>query len=201
MPNPALKPHQEQLLRELLAAGKPVAADEVDGRVLRPLRTLKLVVIRNGHVVPTAAARVLLRVAPGESPIEDEDDSSTLSGAQQDLIWSLARRNAPALADHLDGRVTRPLLERGLLAERGGWVQVTDAGREWLAESRVARRRAAANPRTRGEGRAGMIWRALELLEDAVPSAAELHLAGGIAYGDDVLLALRRAAREMKRER
>lgn len=201
MSNPSLKPHQEQLLRELLAAGKPVAADEVDGRVLRPLRALKLVVVRNGHVIPTAAARVLLRVSPGQRVAEEDEESSSLSDAQQDLIWSLARRSGPALADHLDGRVTRPLLERGLLGDRGGWIHVTDAGREWLAESRAARRRAAANPRTRGEGRAGMIWRALEHLEDAIPSAAEIGIAGGIAYGDDVLLALRRVARDMKRER
>lgn len=200
MPNPTLKPHQEQLLRELLAAGKPVAADEVDGRVLRPLRALKLVVVRNGHVIPTAAARVMLRVSPGEAVLEEEE-SSALSDAQQDLIWSLARRGSPALADHLDGRVTRPLLERGLLSQRNGWVYVTVAGQEWLAETRVARRRAAANPRTRGEGRAGMIWRALEQLEDAIPSAAEIRIGKAIAYGDDVLLALRRAAREMKREK
>lgn len=200
MPNPTLKPHQEQLLRELLAAGKPVAADEVDGRVLRPLRALKLVVVRGGHVIPTAAARVMLRVSPGEAVLEEEE-STALSDAQQDLIWSLARRGSPALADHLDGRVTRPLLERGLLSQRDGWVYVTGAGEEWLAETRAARRRAAANPRTRGEGRAGMIWRALEHLEDAVPSAAEIRIGKAIAYGDDVLLALRRAAREMKREK
>jgi|GEM_PF-1400478 len=200
MSNSALKPHQEQLLRELLAAGRPVTADEVDGRVLRPLRALKLVVVRNGHVIPTGAARALLRVSPGEA-VTDEEESSSLSDAQQDLIWSLARRGTPALADHLDGRVVRPLLERGLVARRDGWIHVTEAGREWLAEARAARRRAASDPRTRGEGRAGLIWRALDHLEDVVPSAAEIPVGRGIAYGDDVLLALRRAAREMKRER
>ncbi|HEV2149296.1 MAG TPA: hypothetical protein VGR37_17975, partial [Longimicrobiaceae bacterium] len=121
MANPTLKPHQEQLLRELLARGKPVAADEVDGRVLRPLRALKLVVVRGGMVIPTGAARVLLRVSPGEA-VTDDEDASSLSEAQQDLLWSLARRGAPALADHLDGRVTRALLERGLLEERDGWT-------------------------------------------------------------------------------
>ncbi len=142
----------------------------------------------------------MLKVSPGEAVLEEEE-SSALSDAQQDLIWSLARRGSPALADHLDGPVTRPLLERGQLNRRDGWIHVTEAGHEWLAEARAARRRAAANPRTRGEGRAGMIWRALEHLEDAIPSAAEIRIGDGIAYGDDVLLALRRAAREMKRER
>ncbi len=202
MPNSALKPHQEQLLRELLARGKPVAADEVDGRMLRPLRALKLVVVKNGLVIPTGAARVLLGIAPGESAlVDEEEEASTLSASQQDLLWSLARRTTPALSDHLDGRTTRPLLERGLLAERDGWVRVTDAGREWLAEARRVRRRAGPSARTPGEGRAEMIWRALELLEDAIPSDAEIQLGGAVAYGDDVLLALRRAARELKKER
>lgn len=197
MPDISLKPHQEQLLRELLARGKPAAADEVDGRVLRPLRALKLVVIKNGLVMPTGAARVLLGIAPGESPLEDEEETSSLSAAQQDLLWMLARRSTPALADHLDGRVTRALFERGLLTARNGWVYVSDAGQEWLAEWRKARTR--RSPRSTGGGRSEMIWRALELLEGAVPSEAEIQVGDAVAYGDDVLLALRRLAREMKR--
>lgn len=200
MATPELKPHQEQLLRELVARGRPIPADEVDGRSLRPLRSLKLVVVRNGLVMPTGAALVHLRVRPGE-PLTDEPDTQQLSASQQDLLWSLGRRSGPALADHLDGRSLRPLLERGLVTDRGGWISISDEGRALLETMRKARRKPSGGARTPGGARAETIWRALDLLEDAVPSDAEVPVGGAVAYGDDVLLALRELARELKRER
>ena len=201
MPRPKLKPHQEQLLRELLARRDPVPADEVDGRVLRPLRALKLVVLREGRVVPTGAARALLGAPAPADVAPAEREAATLSDAQHELLWSLARRsrNSPALADHLDGRVLRGLLERGMLEERGGWVHVTEAGRQAVKAAKTARRRTRRGGElTPSESRAEMIWKALELLETAIPTDAEIQLRGGAAYADDVLLALWRKARELQ---
>lgn len=200
MSRPKLKPHQEQLLRELLARRDPVPADEVDGRVLRPLRALKLVVLRDGRVVPTGAARALLG-APAPAATSADREAAALSDAQHELLWSLSRRsrNAPALADHLDGRVMRPLLERGMLEERDGWVHVTETGRQAVRSARSGRRRTRrAGDLTPSESRAEMIWKALELLETAIPTDAEIQLRGGAVYADDVLLALWRKARELQ---
>ncbi|MBV9775180.1 MAG: hypothetical protein JO040_14600 [Gemmatimonadetes bacterium] len=198
MPSSDLKPHQEQLLRELVSRGRPIPADEVDGRSLRPLRTLKLVVVRNGLVMPTGAALVHLGVRAGEVLGGDEPDNQQLSASQQDLLWSLGRRSGPTLADHLDGRSLRPLLERALVTDRGGWISITDEGRAMLETIRKARRK-PGGARTPGGARAETIWRALDLLEDAVPSEAEIPVGRAVAYGDDVLLALRDLARELKR--
>src|SRR3712207_8285845 len=59
-------------------------------------------------------------------------------------IYTLSLHDAlPISEDHLDGRVVRALRSRDLVAEKSGWVSLTDTGR---AEFEKVRRRRVASP-------------------------------------------------------
>jgi glutathione S-transferase len=99
----------------------------------------------------------------------------------------------------VDGRVVRALLARGLIRRRDGWIAPTEEATVHLAahdrQSREARtRRSAQSPRN---ARAQAVLRAVEELEKAVPSDAEVIVGDQPAYADDVLAGLRRFARRL----
>jgi glutathione S-transferase len=99
----------------------------------------------------------------------------------------------------VDGRVVRALLARGLIRRRDGWIAPTEEATVHLAahdrQGREARaRRAAQSPQN---ARAEAVLRAVEELEKAVPSDAEVIVGDQPAYADDVLAGLRRFAREL----
>jgi hypothetical protein len=194
-----LNPAQEQLLRKLVAERRPVALDSVDGRFLRALRGRGLVVVRGRTVVPTGAALATLGLNGGEvlaNGLPPRQPAAGISDAQEDLLWSLVRRGGPVLADHLDGRVLRGLLERGYVEAMDGQVAATDDGRTHLRELRKRRLRGKAGARA---GRAAMLYSALDLLEQNAPIDAEVQVGRATAYLDDVLLALRAVARQYER--
>lgn len=126
--------------------------------------------------------------------------STALSPKQADLLRDLSRRTAPVPVDHLDGRVLRALESRNFVARQGGWVSVTDEGREHFQTNvrrrrKVGRHAAEQTPRT---ARAESIIRAVEILELALPLEAELLVGDVHAYADDVVRGLRRLARQLE---
>lgn len=128
--------------------------------------------------------------------------SNILNDKQLDLLRYLYRQTGPVLADHLDGRVVRALRSRDLLEERGGWVNLTAAGR---AEFENVRRRRVHNTHaiasgevSGGTGRAAAIYKAVEALEMALPRDAEVMIGDVPAYADDVLVGLRTYARGLE---
>jgi hypothetical protein len=127
--------------------------------------------------------------------------AGALTAPQEDLLRTLVRQTA-VLEDHVDGRVLRVLLARGLATSANGWVSPTgSAARELAAHGRQERqarvRRADQSPQT---ARAVALLRALDQLEAAVPRDAELMLRDQPAYADDVLAGLRKFAREMENQ-
>ena len=127
--------------------------------------------------------------------------SLQLNDKQLDLLRHLYRQTGPVPEDHLDGRVVRALRSRDLVAEKSGWVSLTDAGR---AEFEKVRRRRVASPHVAESGsprhaRAEAIIRAVEALELALPRDAEVMVGDMPAYADDVVQGLRGYARRLAR--
>jgi hypothetical protein len=81
-----LKPHQVELLRTLCRAGA-LSANDLDGRVLRPLFGHGLAVETHGMVRPTTEGQAL---ASNENPGSDEEDFSLtperLSEKQEEVL-------------------------------------------------------------------------------------------------------------------
>lgn len=192
---------QLDLLRSICAAGS-VPRDRLDGRVLRPLVTHGWVTEASGAVRATRTGEALagqLRSGVGQEAETAQARSGRLSRAQEEFLRYLLRQTSPVLEDHIDGRVLRALLSRGLVRSSAGWVSPTDAAAARLAsharQDRHTRTRRAG--RTAEVARAEAVLRAVEQLEAAVPRDAELWVAEHPAYADDVLAGLRRFAREM----
>jgi hypothetical protein len=196
-----LKPHHIDFLRLLCDRGT-LSSNDCDGRILRPLRRLNLLVETHGVVRPTPAASTALADAPSDRPSRARRTSAPsggLSDRQEEVLRYLLRQTGPVPVDHVDGRILGALASRGLVEESRGWVNATDAAEPYLRnhtkkERELRLRRAAGSARTsRGEA----ILRAVEQLEHALPRDAELTIAAHPAYGDDVIAALRRLVREM----
>ena len=197
----SLKPHHVDILRSILERGA-IPLSEFDGRVLRPLLRLDLVVETNGAIRVTADGRAAAQEDnPGvaaERP-RQPPGIDRLSERQEEVLRHVLRQTGPVLADHLDGRVLRALSSRGLVEESRGWVRPTDSADAYLQshtrkDRERSRRRSASSP-TNARGEA--ILRAVDELERALPRGAEFMIATFPVYGDDVVSALRKLAREM----
>lgn len=187
-----LKPHQQDLLDQLVAGGG-LPVEEVDGRVLRSLRTLGLAEIAGIRVQATAAGR---RQGAGRS--ERPPVPSRLNQKQEELLRSLLRRGQ-APAEDLDGRVIRPLIGRGLVTLQDDIVSPTSAGREYFDEKRST---GPKRGRKRKENaRAIVIRRAARQLESAIPPDAEVLVGNIMAAADDLVEAFRRHASKIERGR
>lgn len=108
-----LQPHQRNLLEEVIRHGR-IPANEVDGRMLRPLRSAGLVQVVGQHVEATQEG---LRQVNGEPPRVLAQ--SRLNERQEELL-RLVLRLGQLPVDEVDGRVARPLLARGLVAVADG---------------------------------------------------------------------------------
>lgn len=194
-----LKVHQLELLRFIVDQRGPVAVEKVDRRSLRPLKRHDLVVEHHGFVTPTASGRRLGAGAPAK-PAGDipAPESAGLSTKQEEALRYLLRQTAAVPAAHLDGRVLRALVTRGLVEESDEWVSPSAAGRVYF-EKHVQRERRLRQRRDQhsGSARAEAVLRAVELLERAIPLNAEVQVGEVPAYADDILVGLRRLARKM----
>jgi hypothetical protein len=189
---------QAELLRFICDRGA-VSRDQLDGRVLRPLVSQGWVAEHAGLVRATATGRALARhgtdgpARPGESiPAQGR-----LSRAQEEFLRYLLRQTSPVPEDHVDGRVLRALLARGLVRSSGGWVSPSDDAAARLSsharrDQRLRTQRAGRSPQS---ARAEAVFRAVDQLEAALPLDAELLVGQQPAYADDVLAGLRRFAR------
>jgi hypothetical protein len=127
----------------------------------------------------------------------------TLNEKQAELLRYLYRQTGPVPTAHLDGRIVRALKSRKYIDERGGWVTVSDAGREAYekkdhVKTRQRRRRSSV-ANGAGHARAHAVHRAIEALEVALPKDAEVVVGRMFAYADDVVEALRRHARKLEK--
>jgi hypothetical protein len=197
-----LQPHHLELLRAVCARGS-IPTDEIDGRGLRPLIRLELVVAVHGSIRATPEGRAVAQRdhshVASRSP-RQPPAAGGLSEAQEEVLRYLVRQTGPVPTDHVDGRVSRALQSRGLIQEIRGWVRPTEAAEPYLrSHTRKDRERSARRAGNSARGaRSEAILRAVEALEEALPRGAELMIAELPAYGDDVVAALRRLAREME---
>ena len=192
---PDLKPHQMELLRFLVERNAPTPVASLDGRNLRPLKAQGMVVELDGRVSVTETGREA--AAPQNSnPVRAA--GTALTDSQEAALRYLVRQTGPVPEEHLDGRVLRALRAQNLVTERAGWVSPAEGARARLdghmARQRTARQRV-------GEGaasaRAEAIRRAADQLEAALPRDAEINVADMPVYGDDVVAAIRRLAKDM----
>lgn len=116
---------------------------------------------------------------------------SPLSDAQFELLWEVAR--APRLVCEMDGRTRRALVLRGLARVEGEWLCGTDAARPAVREHLQSCALASSS------GRVTALFRALLVLEEALPRGAEVALGSAIAAADQVALGFYRKARAMRR--
>jgi hypothetical protein len=198
-----LQPHHIEWLRAVCARGS-IPTDEIDGRGLRPLLRLELVEAVNGSIRATREGRAVAQrdhsqLAP-RSPRQLPAAAGGLSEAQEEVLRYLLRQTGPVPTDHVDGRVSRALQSRGLIQENRGWVSPTEAAEPYLrSHTRKDRERSVRRAGNSARGARGeAILRAVEALEEALPRGAELMIGELPAYGDDVVSALRRLAREME---
>lgn len=188
-------PIQIELLR-LIAERGTLPREEVDGRSLRPLLGRGWVRAGEGGVEVTAAGRSFLalrRELTGEAAAARGPRPQRLSAAQSDFLWYLLRQTGPVPVDHVDGRILRSLVDRGMVQYGDGWVSPTVQAEAWLAAARSDTHRMPV--RGRLSPRAEAMLRALDQLEAAVPRDAEILLGEQPAYADDVIIGLRRLAR------
>lgn len=121
---------------------------------------------------------------------------------QTDLLRHLDRQTGPVPAADLDGRVVRALRSREYITERDGMVSVTEQGRAALSAQapRRTRGRRPAAEKSAGHARAQAIRRALDALQAALPTDAEVAVGPIFAYADDVVQGFRRYARSLERK-
>lgn len=198
-----LKSHQFETLRRICNQGS-VPVSDIDGRVLRPLLRLNLVVDTGTSVRATPAGQGIARQEASQpiarGPVQGLYSVGSLSASQEEVLRYLVRQTGPVPVDHLDGRVLRALLSRGLVEVTRGWVCPTEAAEPHLrGHVRKVRERSVRRAVSSARGaRSEAILRATEELEKALPRGAELMIASIPAYGDDVVAGLRRFAREME---
>lgn len=189
---------QADLLRFICDRGA-VPRDQLDGRVLRPLLSQGWVTEHAGLVRATGTGQALAGRGT-DDPVRSRESipaKGRLSRAQEEFLRYLLRQTSPVPEDHVDGRVLRALLARGLVRSSGGWVSPTEDAAAQLSshahrDQRLRTRRAGHSPQS---ARAEAVFRAVEQLEAALPLDAELLVGQQPAYADDVLAGLRRFAR------
>lgn len=184
-----LKPRQQALLAEIVRK-RGVPVEKVDGRVLRPLLRTGLAEVADSQVVATRAGRRQVQRQLGVGPV-----NSRLNSRQEDLLREILRlRHVPA--EELDGRVTRPLVARGLVTlSDDDVVTATSAGRLYFEEAQPTTRR--GRKRRPENARAAAVRRALRQLEAALPEGTELLVGSILASADDVVDGFRRHARKL----
>lgn len=194
-----LKPHHYELLRRVLAAGS-LSVEEVDGRVIRPLRSAGLVRVDQQRVTATHAAREALTEArQAEEPTSISQPGprvSKLSARQEDLLREIVRQRGLYL-DDVDRRTVRALSSRGLISESGGKLTATAAGAAHFTPNHhgdAARRRGR---RPKKHPRAEAILKAVAMLEEALPPEAEVLVGPIMCAADDVARGFRAYAREL----
>lgn len=193
MPN--FKPHHYDLLRKILSSGE-MHVEQIDGRVLRPLRSSGLVRVDGQLVKVTAAGRDAVAAAPGDSGVHKE--VGKLTARQEDLLRLIVRQGS-VVAEDVDLRTVRALRARGLIQESKGSFASTPAGAAYLeAPAGSDGRRRRGRPPQR-HGRAEMILKAVEKLEKALPPDAEVLVGPIMCAADDVAAAFRSLARKIKK--
>jgi hypothetical protein len=198
-----LRPKQQELLRSLLERNAPIPVDEVDGRVLRPLRSHGLVAEREGQIRVTGIARNLhlpsqSSLNPAAIQLANGDRESPLSKLQEETLRHLCRQSGAVPVNHLDGRVVRALKVRALIQESDEWVSPTDAGRTYYETHGRRRRRVSRGSDPSRTARAEAIQKALDALELAVPKDVEIRVGDATrAYADDVISGFREFARTL----
>jgi hypothetical protein len=187
---PQLKPHQQDLLDEIVKrGGLPIG--EVDGRILRALRTLGLAEISRGRVEATASGRKQVSPALERTPAQ-----SKLNARQEEVLRLILRQGSARLED-LDGRVARALSARGLVTVRGETLVPNGAGHAYFDEKLLPQRRRGR--RQKENARATAIRRAVTQLESAIPPGAEVLVGNIMAAADDVVDAFRSHAGKLER--
>lgn len=194
-----LKAHHLALLGEVIREGR-VPCVQLDGRILRPLKSDSLIVERSGYVSATPAGEALHRAGkPERHPATASNGTpARLSPSQEQALRLICRQSDSVLADRLDGRVLKALKVRGLVDERDGWVSPTVSGR---AHFDVVRRRRRKEPGFTSEPRsvrAEIILRHVEGLERAIRGDEESKVGDVPAFADDVLEGLRQYARRLE---
>jgi hypothetical protein len=116
-----LKTHQQDLLVELVRHGR-LPAKQVDGRVLRALRTHGFAELSGEWILTTAAGQQHVDETNRTLPVR-----SKLNEKQEALLRTILRQGSLP-TDEVDGRVLRPLIARGLITVREDVVAPTSAG-------------------------------------------------------------------------
>jgi hypothetical protein len=194
MPN--FRPHHYDLLRKILTAGE-LHLEQIDGRVLRPLRSSGLVRVDGELVKVTAAGRDSLTAAAQDSGVHRA--VGKLTAPQEDLLRLVVRQGSVS-AEDVDLRTVRALRARGLVQESKGALASTPAGAAYLDAPRSSdgRRRRGRPPQQ--HPRAEMILKAVEELEKALPRDAEVLVGNILCAADDVTAAVRLLARKIKKK-
>lgn len=187
---PRLKQHHIDLLQRLVEEGG-ISTDQLDGRILRPLRSLGLVEVSAGSAVVTRTGRE--QVSPRENG-SAAAKISKLSHAQEDLLRMLVRqRGIPA--EDADARTVRALESRGLVRNDEDRLVATARGVEILNNSDPQTHTRRRGRRPRQDARAEAIMRAVDQLEQAIPPGSEVLVGPIMAYAEDVLSGFRTFAR------
>jgi hypothetical protein len=185
-----LKPHQQDLLDEIVKrGGLPVG--EVDGRILRALRTSGLAEMIGDRVEATAAGRDQVSPIPERISVQ-----SKLNDRQEEVLRLILRQGSVPQED-LDGRVARALTGRGLATRRGDLLVPSVAGRAYFDQKPLPQPRRGR--RRKENGRATVIRRAISQLESAIPPDAEVLVGNIMAAADDLVDAFRRHASRLER--
>lgn len=164
------------------------------GRTWREVRVLMVshlgldhgAVTRRDAAISPASSRAR-KNAESCKPVRD----SPLSDAQFGLLWEVCR--VPRLVDELDGRTLRALVARGLARVEGEWLSGTDRARPAVRQHLQALVTASSS------GRVTALYRALLVLEEALPNGAEVSIGRAIVSVDDVALGFYRKARVVRR--
>lgn len=191
---PSFKAHHHELLRKIAAAGE-LQLEQIDGRVLRPLRSSGLVRVDGESVRITAAGRDSITSAAEDSSVHKE--VGKLTARQEDLLRLMVRQGSIS-AEDADLRTARALRARGLIREAKGMLTSTPAGAAYLdSPSDSDGRRRRGRPPQR-HPRAETILKAVEQLERAIPRDAEVLVGPIMCAADDVTAAFRSFARRIK---
>lgn len=193
---PQLKPHHHDLLQKIVAAGG-LPADQVDGRVMWPLRALGFVHVSEGRVTVTAAGKDAVSTARAGAVVPKP--AGKLSNAQEDLLRSILRNGGIGL-DDIDLRTARALRSRGLARESEGMLIGTPAGVAHLESSRQQDTPRRRGRRPRSHPRAEAILKAVEQLEHALPPGAEVLVGPIMCAAEDVTAGFRTLARKLVAE-
>lgn len=198
MPRPQLlNIRHTELLKDLdRTSGMPKAA--IDGRLLRTLVSKGLVRVNNDRVDLTPLGRQSARDTSGE---ENGSAQIRLNDQQAAMLREIVRQGGAVSAEQLDGRVAQALARRGLLRFNIDSVVLTQAGwnYKWVANEPAVRE--TARRRSAGAARAAAIWRAVELLDRALPAGAEVLVGPIMAAAQDLVDGFRKYARDLERSK